>query len=319
MEEIKNNASQDSEETNVMDGAVDVLGKQTGLLDNTLKLMDGKFGGGFYVRYIYDIGRGCGWLQLLIEYPTGTVQTQLLCKNVCKATSYEEDGLGEVEGISYDRLCSGEKTIFKPHLADSLRNGLYDIVRVYERPDMPIPMKAIWQRIVENNADIPVMELSVKCSLQDVYDALIERAETLIERDISRIGKGCVLLTKKEVEDTVSELGYSLQEIRTEFAVRGLWVTDKNSGSYQKTKKLNGATKRFYALKTELTAPKVAGGKVVENVDYTEKIPPTKESAEIYQLQQELASMKKQRDDMIQIVCERVPDLTQQEIMDTLL
>ena len=319
MEEIKNNASQDSEETNVMDGAVDVLGKQTGLLDNTLKLMDGKFGGGFYVRYIYDIGRGCGWLQLLIEYPTGTVQTQLLCKNVCKATSYEEDGLGEVEGISYDRLCSGEKTIFKPHLADSLRNGLYDIVRVYERPDMPIPMKAIWQRIVENNADIPVTELSVKCSLQDVYDALIERAETLIEGDISRMGKGCVLLTKKEVEDTVSELGYSLQEIRTEFAVRGLWVTDKNSGGYQKTKKLNGATKRFYALKTELTTPKVAGGKVVENVDYTENVPPTQESAEINKLEQELASMKEQRNELAQILCERVPDLTQQEIMETLL
>ena len=58
---------------------------------------------------------------------------------------------------------------------------------------------------------------------------------------------------------------------------------------------------------------------VVDDVSYKETIPPTKESAEIQKLQLEFANMKKQRDDMIQIVCERVPDLTQQEIMKKLL
>lgn len=45
----------------------------------------------------------------------------------------------------------------------------------------------------------------------------------------------------------------------------------------------------------------------------------TQESAEIEELKSELAKMKKERDEMTQIVCERVPDLTQQEIMTKLL
>lgn len=281
--------------------------------------MDGKHGGAFYVRYICDKGRGCGWLQMIIEYPMGTVQTQLLCKNVCKVSTYEEDGLGEVEGMSYDRYLSGKKTIYKPHIKDSVRSGFYDIMRVYERPNMPIPMKVLWQRIVENYAEIPVLELTVKNSLQDVYNALIERGEDIIQSDITRLGNGYILLTKSEVEETVSELGYSLQEVRTEFAIRGFWVTDKNSGGYQKTRKIDKKNCRFYALKTELSSDKGTECKAIDNVAYEESIPPTKEQAEIEKLQSELVNMKKQRDEMTQIVCERVPDLTQQEIMTKLL
>lgn len=319
MEEVKNNALLESETQGAIDETINVLGVQTGVLSNALKLMEGKYGGAFYVRYICDTGRGCGWLQLIIEYPTGMVQTQLLCKNVCKVSTYEENGLGEVEGISYDRYIRGEKTVYKPHITDSMRSGFYDSLRVYERPNMPIPMRVLWQRIVENYAEIPVLELTVKSSLQDVYNALIEYGEDYIQRDISRLGNGYVLLTKSEVEDTVSKLGYSLQEVRTEFALRGLWVTDKNTGGYQKTRKVDKKNCRFYALKTELPSGKGAECKAVDNVAYEEIVPHTKESAEIEELKSELAKMKKQRDDMTQIVCERVPDLTQEEIMKNLL
>lgn len=322
MEEEIKDALSESEKTEIneaTDKTIDVLGAETGVLNNALKLMNGRDGGAFYVRYICDTGRGCGWLQLIIEYPTGMVQTQLLCKNVCKVSNYEEDGLGEVEGISYERYSSGEKKVYKPYIIDSLRSGSYDIVRAYERPNMPIPMPVLWKRIVENYSKIPVVELAVKSSLQDVYNALIERGEELIQSDISRMGKGYILLKKGEVEEVVSELGYSLQEIRTEFAIRGLWVTDKNSGGYQKTRKIDKKNCRFYALKTELPSDKASESIEINNVDYEETIPPTKESAEIQKLQIELADMKKQRDDMAQIVCERVPDLTQKEMMEKLL
>ncbi len=319
MEEVKHNALLESETLGAIDEAVNILGTQTGVLSNALKLMDGKYGGAFYVRYICDTGRGCGWLQLIIEYPTGTVQTQLLCKNVCKISSYEEDGLGEVEGISYQHKPNGEMAVYKPHITDSMRSGFYDSMRVYERPNMPIPMRVLWQRIVENYAEIPVLELTVKSSLQDVYNALIEYGEDFIQRDISRLGNGYILLTKSEVEETVSKLGYSLQEVRTEFALRGLWVTDKNTGGYQKTRKVDKKNCRFYALKTELPSDKGAECKAVDNVAYAETIPHTKENAEIEKLKSELAKMKKERDEMTQIVCERVPDLTQQEIMKKLL
>ena len=227
--------------------------------------------------------------------------------------------MGEVEGISYQHKPSGEMAVYKPHITDSLRSGFYDLMRVYERPNMPIPMRVLWQRIVENYAEIPVMELTVKSSLQDVYEALIEYGEDIIQCDVTRMGKGYVLLTKSEVEETVSKLGYSLQEVRTEFALRGLWVTDKNSGGYQKTRKIDKKNCRFYALKTELSSDEGTECKAIDNVAYEESIPPTKEQAEIEKLQSELVNMKKQRDEMTQIVCERVPDLTQQEIMTKLL
>lgn len=318
-EEEKNKSLSDSEMTGTTDEAVNVLGVQTGVLNNALKLMDGKYGGAFYVRYICDIGRGCGWLQLIIQYPTGLVQTQLLCKNVCKVSGYEEDGLGEVEGISYQHKTDGEIAVYKPHISDSMRSGLYDIMQVYERPNMPIPMRVLWQRIVENYSEIPVVELAVKSSLQDVYETLIEYGEDMIQRDVTRLGNGYVLLTKAEVEQIVTEIGYSLQEVRTEFALRGLWVTDKNTGGYQKTKKIDKKNCRFYALKTELPSEKGAECKAVDSVSYEETVPHTKESAEIEELKSELAKMKKERDEMTQIVCERVPDLTQQEIMTKLL
>lgn len=318
-EEEKNKSLSESEMTGTTDEAVNVLGMQTGVLNNALKLMDGKYGGAFYVRYICDIGRGCGWLQLIIQYPTGLVQTQLLCKNVCKVSGYEEDGLGEVEGISYQHKTDGEIAVYKPHISDSMRSGFYDIMQVYERPNMPIPMRVLWQRIVENYSEIPVVELVVKSSLQDVYETLIEYGEDIIQCDVTRMGKGYILLTKSEVEETVSKLGYCLQEVRTEFALRGLWITDKNSGGYQKTRKVGKKNCRFYALKTELSNDKDGECKAIDNVAYEETAPHTQESAEIEKIKSELADMKKQRDEMTQIVCDRVPDLTQQEIMTKLL
>lgn len=318
-ENIKNKVPSECEMTGAIEEEVNVQGVQTGVLNHALKLMDGLNGGAFYVQYICDTSRGCGWLQMLIEYPTGLVQTQLLCKNVCKVSNFEEDGLGEVEGISYERSDSGEQRVYKPQITDSMRSGFYDIMRVYERPDMPIPMKVLWQRIVQNYTEIPILELTVKNSLQDVYSALIEYGEDLIQSDITRLGKGYLLLTKSEVENIVTEMGYSLQEVRTEFALRGLWVSDKNSGGYQKTRKINKKTRRFYALKTELQSDKAGECKSISNVAFENIIPPTKESAEIEKLKLELANMKKQRDEMTQIVCERVPDLTQHEMMTKLL
>lgn len=318
-EEVKHNALLESKTQGAIDETINVLGAQTGVLSNVLKLMDGKYGGAFYVRYICDTGRGCGWLQLIIEYPTGMVQTQLLCKNVCKVSSYEEDGLGEVEGTSYQHKPDGEMAVYKPHIKDSMRSGFYDSLRMYERPNMPIPMRVLWHRIIENYSEIPVVELTIKSSLQDVYEALIEYGDDIVQRDVTRLGNGYVLLTKSEVEKIVTEMGYTLQEVRTEFAIRGLWVTDKNTGGYQKTRKVDKKNCRFYALKTELPSEKDAECKAVNNVAYEETAPHTQESAEIEKLTSELAKMKKERDEMTQIVCDRVPDLTQQEIMTKLL
>lgn len=289
------------------------------VLGNTLLLMQGKYGGGFHVRYIYDRGTGHGWLQLVIVYPTGTIKTQLLCKNVCKCSSYEEDGLGEVEGVSYAHKESGELKVFKPPIYGSQEHGMYNILRAYERPDMPIPMSSIWQRIVENYDKIPIVELVVKSSLRDVYESLVELGENLIQRDITRAAKDCILLTKAEVEEVASKMGYSLAEVRAEFALRGLWATDKNFGSYQKTKKIGGVNRRFYALRISGSSVVEAETLMAKNIEYSERLVPTRESVEIEKLRGELASMKAHKSELYQLICERVPDLTQEEIFKRLL
>lgn len=271
---------------------INVQGTGTAVLAKSLKLMDGKYGGAFYVRYLCDTGRGCGWLQMLIEYPTGLVQTRLLCKNVCMTSSYEQDGVGVVKENSAQK---------RPHIVDSMKTGGFDILMELERPDMPIPMSTLWQRIIENYSEIPVFEVAVKTSMQDVYEALLEFGENLVKTDAGRQGNGYILLTKDEVQNTIASLGYALNEIRTEFALRGLWVTDKNSGSYQKTKKVDGKNVRFYALKTELADGNNLPCKAVKNVAYEESVPSTRESEQM-SAESQVPEMKEHEDNETPIV-----------------
>ena len=271
---------------------INVQGTGTAVLAKSLKLMDGKYGGAFYVRYLCDTGRGCGWLQMLIEYPTGLVQTRLLCKNVCMTSSYEQDGVGVVKENSAQK---------RPHIVDSMKTGGFDILMELERPDMPIPMSTLWQRIIENYSEIPVFEVAVKTSMQDVYEALLEFGENLVKTDAGRQGNGYILLTKDEVQNTIASLGYALNEIRTEFALRGLWVTDKNSGSYQKTKKVDGKNVRFYALKTELADGNNLPCKAVKNVAYEESVPSTREIEQM-SAESQVPEMKEHEDNETPIV-----------------
>lgn len=303
-----------ADDVKVIDG-VEMFNTNKMGIQNALKLMDGELGGGFWVRYIYDCGTGAGWLQLTIQYRTGTTKTVLLCKNVCKLSSYEEEGLGEVEGICYDRYTKGERIAFKPHIEDSQRSGMYDILRKYERPDMKIPLDVIWQRIVKNYSQIPIVETSVKSSLEDVYERLIEIAEDAGESDISRYGSGVMFLTKKEVETVAQECGYSMAEIRTEFAVRGLWDTDTNSAGYQKSKKINGKVMRFYALKTKIQNE--SGELITSSISdtsFASKPIMTKEKAEMEELENALKREQEENKNLRKLVFERTGELTQEEL-----
>lgn len=261
-EEEKNKSLSDSEMTGTTDEAVNVLGVQTGVLNNTLKLMDGKYGGAFYVRYICDTGRGCGWLQLIIKYPTGMVLTQLLCKNICKISSYEEDGLGEVEGISYQHKTAGEMAVYKPHITDSMRSGFYDSLRTYERPNMPIPMRVLWQRIVENYSEIPVVELTIKSSLQDVYETLIDYGEDIIQRDVKPTAGTRVLPMSDEVYDAFKRVISGRKKPRVEQMIDGvsgfLFLDDRGKPmlAYQWEKKFQHIVEKYNKIyKVEL--PKI--------------------------------------------------------------
>ena len=275
----------------------DLFNTNQNKINNALKIMDGKYGGGFWVRYLHDTGTGTGWLQLEIEYPTGTSKMVLLCKNVCKETNYEEDGIGTVFGECYKAETFREYKNFQPYIEESANVGNFDIFRKYERPDMPIPASVLWQRIIESYTSIPIVEVGVKTSVEEVYSSLLDYAEDNITWDTNRIEDSVIYFKKDEMEKIVESCGYSLKEIRVEFAVRGLLDCDKNSRGYQKTKKINGKNIRFYALRTNLEKTKnvenIETVSKIEDVSYSENPFITKDALKIRDLE---ADLKKERE-----------------------
>ena len=196
-----------------------------------LKLMDGKFGGEFLVRYLYDVETSAGWLQLIIRYPFGAVKRVLLKKNAaCRArwgcTGVETIGEGKDE-FAPTRLYGRY----------SAPNGL---LTEYETPNMPIPFKVIWGKIMDNFERIPIIPVRACASIRDVYDALIEVGEDKIGQNAKLYHENCVLLTRQDIVETADEFGFDFITVRAEFALRGWWDSDKNSAGYQKSVKIVG-------------------------------------------------------------------------------
>ena len=285
------------------------------LLSNSMKIMDGKYGGAFYVRYIFDSGRGCGWLQLLVEYPTGAIQTRILCKNVCKASNFDEDGIGEV----LQKVEAGKSHItpqkYKPTWQFSRNVGEYEIMRDIERPDMPIPLEKLWIRIVENYEKIPVTEIQVKVSLEEVYERLLEAGEQQTEAE----DRNYVLLTKEKVEQVGEACGFSLKDIRTEFALRGLWECDKNSGGYQKTVKMGNKNHRFYALKRKVSYNKNYNIVSAVNTEYDERQRTLAEDEEITKLKRELLETQVSERKMTEALYKYIPTNIPQDLLNDLV
>ena len=271
------------------------------LLSNSMKIMEGKYGGGFYVRYIFDSGKGCGWLQLIVEYPTGAIQTRLLCKNVCKASTFEEDGVGEaVEQTTKGNIPSWEWSRYV---------GDYNIMRDLERPDMPIPMMQLWRRIQENYPEIPIKELAIKTTLETVYEKLLEIGS--LQEEMCE--DNYVLITKDTPIKVAEECGYTLTEVRTEFALRGLWVCDKNSGGYQKTKKVAGKNSRYYALKRRITCEEEQEIKVAVDTTYHDLGKTVEDEKEIKELKKKLSDAESKAKDMTEVAYKYAPRTIPQE------
>ena len=222
-----------------------------GMLTNSIKIMSGKRGGGFYVNYRFDKMNGFGFLQLMLEYPDGDVFAVPLCKNVGKLieTEYERNGVARAkEKLPWDapmHMRNNPREII-PSISDM---GCYvekDSLVQYERPDFPIPFDVIWKRIAELWEKIPVVNWCGTFTYAEVYQALLDVGEGKAEqyRD-----DACVLLTKKEIEEVVADMGYDFLTIRNVFEGRHLWKKDRNSLGYQFSKKINGKVERFYALK----------------------------------------------------------------------
>lgn len=231
----------------------------TALLHNSLKIMEGKFGGGFYARYVFDNNFGTGYIQLLLQYPKdGAVVPVPLCKNLCRLATDENSGVEEVPERypqEFGRTLGG--TIIKgsfvtPAVKGGVANSSYkDFSRFikYERPDFPIPMGVIWKRIVELWEELPIVTTNKFVDIEDIYLSLLTIGLNKAEEDEQYDDTQGVYLTRAEIEETVLEFGARFNDIRRIFEDRNLWLKDSNTAGYQYSKRVNGKLKRFYKLR----------------------------------------------------------------------
>lgn len=292
------------------------------MVNDALKIMDGKFGGGFFVRYLFDEGSCTGWLQLVIQYPFGQQKTILLCKNVCKEACYEGDGLGEITETAPEMR--SYKNTYKPELNSGVNKGTFDICRKYETPNMPIPLRILWRRIVENYEQIPVVPIYIKKTLEEIYCELIETGEAKAASNMYYFNNRLVFLTKEEIEKTIENSGYTFPEMVSEFAMRNLWEKDKNSRGYQKSVKIDKRRLRFYALRKKVEPVQRNAPKEVENAQYDENSVPISAIHEIETLKKEVSKAKYEADEakeeaqkMRAIVLEKIPDLDNEDLIGT--
>lgn len=210
-------------------------------LRNSLKLLDGKYGGSFRVRYVLDDVQKHGWLELLIEYPDSTVKGIYLFKNAFRQTDTESSGVYHSDG---------KKTILR---LDGYEDCDFRFVKNFETPDMTIPAKDIWDLIQANYHNIPIVKINKTSSLETVYLEMAVLAATYAK------GVGLSFMdteesfsvTTKDFRTIATRHGWVMADLRNEFDKAGLFIKDK-TGGFQKSKKINGKHLHYYVLRKEL-------------------------------------------------------------------
>ena len=196
--------------------AAEALSVIDNVINNTLKLMSGKYGGGFYVNYLQDSGQKTGCLQLIIVYPDENYKRLFLAKNCFLPIEIDGDGIGKIE--------SGDSS-YTPKLRESMNYGNFRILEKYETPNMPIPSEVIWKQVIRNYEKIPVVTVYHSEDIEGIYwelyrvahdDAIANFAAVHRENDVR------FLVTKDEMERVACENGITLSQLRTELNLLGV-------------------------------------------------------------------------------------------------
>lgn len=213
----------------------------------SLKLMDGKLGGAFHVRYLQDDVKKHGWLELIIVYPDNTYKTIVLYKNALRMTQMDDNG------VYYPEDKNG-----------IIKNKFYDInsdhadwyaLFAFEAPNMPIPAPAIWTLIKENYESIPVVKIHQTAPIEQVYLDLRRKAAEYAQNTPLQFmdAEDKFFIHTADFNEIAEAHGWNPQKVRVAFDTAGLLITDKAPFSYQYSKRIQGKVQRFYVLKKALT------------------------------------------------------------------
>lgn len=261
-------------------------------IQNTLKVMDGEHGGGFYVQYVMDMGTCYGWLRLTIVYPDGEYKSILLFKNCFKETDLDSgNGVYVDSGKDYGKKLKGGYPKYYPWDGPLANN--YVSLTQYENPRMSIPSDAIWKKIVDHYHEIPIVKINHTGTLEQL---ITELRECATERS-QEYGSGFMddhekcYISREDFERIAEDNGWAISKVKLEIEMLGLFVRDTNSKGYQKTKKINGEIKRFYVLKkTPLESPATISTKSLNDTKFTTQYK-TKDEITIKHLQKSLSEM----------------------------
>lgn len=223
-------------------------------IQNTLKVMEGRCGGGFYVKYIMDEGTCYGWLNLVIVYPDGSYKSIILYKN-CFKEADTESGNGVYHQSEAERKAYKKGyPMFNPWDGPAELNN-FTSMAMYETPQMPIPAITIWKRIIEHYHLIPIVKVNQTSSLEQLLDEL----QACAEEKSKEYGQGFMndndrfYIATEEFRNIVEANGWVVSQARVQMDMQGLFDKDSGTRGYQKSKRVGGEVKRFYVVKKNPT------------------------------------------------------------------
>ena len=190
------------------------------MIQDSLKLMSGKFGGGFYIRYIQDDVKKIGWLQLILRYEDESYKTVILYKNSFKETSTENDG---IYNETKPKNNKDSKYIISWDGFTGSNTDWY-MLEKYSSPNMPIPGKILWKLIHKNYESIPIVKIHKTLSIEGMYYEMAKLAIAYSKmQDYSFMNdKDRYFIPDYAFKKLALENNYTLNDIRCSFDMLAL-------------------------------------------------------------------------------------------------
>lgn len=212
-----------------------------------LKIMNGKYAGGFYGRILFDASRGFSFIEFMIEYPDGNRVSVIINKNVCIESNIEGEGITKVKRQVVTGNISKTKAVdLLPNMMEGYNYGDYEAFKKYERVDMPIPMEVLWEEIINKYNRLPMKVINSSPTLNDLYDiieAFGDRKDSIYRDDLG------YYFNRDEMIEICEQANTNIIVIRQLLDSRGLLDKDNNSKGYTKSKKINGKKENLYHIR----------------------------------------------------------------------
>ena len=218
---------------------------------NSIKIMDGKNGGGFYIRKIYDPSTKHTWRELIIVYPDNTTATVTLYQNACRIMPEGKNGYYASNGYSY---------IDRP-----------DELKAYQTDDMPIPAFTLARRMREV-AVIPTFVINDTITIGQLFaelEAYVMRLSQQPEHVMMSTSYDFLISTEDFRNICISAGWKPLTALRT-FEKAGMLIHDEGNG-YQYSKRVGLKIVRFYRIRRRLDIGEAgAQAQSLENTAYVD-------------------------------------------------